>query len=103
MLCGNALQAQIINFDVPGGAWGFTNYSGQGAYSDPGNNFWNAIVNNGTTAAGNYSNGTSSPITLTCSSDSLYTGGQPGRARHAERAAIALLRRQARTEDLHPQ
>ena len=42
-LCGNATQAQVINFDVPGGA-GAANYSGQGAYSDPGNNYWNPVV-----------------------------------------------------------
>ena len=78
MLCGNAVQAQAINFDVPGGASGFTNYSGQGAYSDPGNNVWNAVVNNGTTPTGLYSNGASSPITLTSSSDSLYTSGGQG-------------------------
>ena len=29
-------------FDVPGGVSGFANFSGQGAYSDPGNNYWNA-------------------------------------------------------------
>jgi hypothetical protein len=40
-------RAQVINFDVPGGAGG-TNYSGQGAYAHSGNNFWNAIVPNGT-------------------------------------------------------
>jgi hypothetical protein len=66
VFCCNATQAQVINFDVPGGA-GATNYSGQGAYSDPGNNHWNPVVGNGTTPATNLlSDGvTSSPITLT--------------------------------------
>src|ERR1700722_6382562 len=64
--CLRTTQAQVINFDVPGGA-GAANYSGQGAYPDPGNNFWNAIVGGGTTRATNLlSNGsTRSPITLT--------------------------------------
>src|ERR1700722_8444794 len=59
-------RAQVINFDVPGGA-GAVNYSGQGAYPDPGNNYWNAIVGGGTTGATNLlSDGiTTSPITLT--------------------------------------
>ncbi|MDB6064414.1 MAG: uncharacterized protein JWR26_622 [Pedosphaera sp.] len=62
----NAAEGQIINFDVPGGAGG-TNYSGQGACSDPGHNYWNAIVGGGTTGATNrLSDGvTGSPITLT--------------------------------------
>jgi|GEM_PF-2066789 len=47
MLCGVA-QAQVINFDSPG-AFG-ANYSGQGAYSDPGNNFWNAVPGAGATS-----------------------------------------------------
>ena len=62
----NACRAQVINFDVPGGA-GAANYSGQGAYPDPGNNHWNPIVGGGTTGATNLlSDGvTHSPITLT--------------------------------------
>ncbi len=60
------IQAQVINFDVPGGA-GAVNYSGQGACPDPGKNYWNPIVGGGTTAATNrLSDGfTLSPITLT--------------------------------------
>jgi hypothetical protein len=66
ILSNHAIQAQVINFDVPGGA-GAANYSGQGAYPDPGNNYWNPIVGGGTTGATNYlSDGvTHSPITLT--------------------------------------
>src|SRR5258708_26390209 len=66
ILCCGAIQAQVINFDVPGGA-GAANYSGQGAYSDPGNNHWNPVVGNGTTPATNVlSDGVPrSPITLT--------------------------------------
>jgi hypothetical protein len=65
-LCGNAPRDKVINFDVPGGA-GAANYSGQGAYSDPGNNYWNPVVSNGTTGSNaRLSDGiTSSPITLT--------------------------------------
>jgi hypothetical protein len=65
-LCGNAAWAEVINFDVPGGA-GATNYFGQGAYPDSGNNYWNPIVGGGTTGATSLlSDGvTTSPITLT--------------------------------------
>jgi hypothetical protein len=66
ILSNHEIQAQVVNFDVPGGA-GAANYSGQGAYPDPGNNYWNPIVGGGTTGATNYlSDGvTHSPITLT--------------------------------------
>ncbi len=65
-LNGESIQAQVINFDVPGGA-GAVNYSGQGAYPDPGKNYWNPVVGGGTTGATNrLSDGvTPSPITLT--------------------------------------
>ena len=65
-LCGPAAKAQVINFDVPGGA-SAANYSGQGAYSDSVNNYWNPIVGNGTTPSNaRLSDGvTPSPITLT--------------------------------------
>ncbi len=63
---GLAAEAQVINFDVPGGA-GATNYSGPGTYADPGHTYWNPVVGGGTTGATNLlSDGTtSSPITLT--------------------------------------
>ena len=65
LFCVNAIQAQVLNFDVPGGIGG-TNYSGQGGYSDPGNNYWNPITHQGTTTPGTNSDGVSaSPITLT--------------------------------------
>src|SRR5580693_3215151 len=66
ILCSRAIQAQVINFDVPGGA-GAANYSGQGAYPDPGNNYWNPIAGGGTTGStGRLSDGvTHSPVTLT--------------------------------------
>ena len=74
-----AAQGQVINFDVPGGA-GAVNYSGQGAYPDPGKNYWNPIVGGGTTGPGNrLSDGTnSSPITLTSQLGGTYgtQGGQ---------------------------
>jgi len=75
----NITQAQVINFDVPGGA-GAANYSGQGAYADPGNNYWNPIAGGGTTAATNrLSDGiTGTPITLTSQMGGTYgtQGGQ---------------------------
>ncbi|MGA9777598.1 MAG: hypothetical protein WBS33_04940 [Verrucomicrobiia bacterium] len=79
-LCGTATWAQVINFDVPGGA-GATNYSGQGAYPDPGNNYWNPVVGNGTTGATNLlSDGvTASPITLMSQMGGTYgTQGPQG-------------------------
>ena len=77
---GDALRAQVINFDVPGGA-GAANYSGQGAYADPGNNYWNPVVGNGTTGATNrLSDGiTASPITLMSQMGGTYgTQGTQG-------------------------
>ncbi len=67
-----------INFDAAGMAgFGGTNYSGQGAYSDTGHNYWNALVFGGTTPAGINSDGTTaSPITLTDTSSGRYNGGQ---------------------------
>src|SRR5271170_5311994 len=80
LLCDHATQAQVINFDVPGGA-GAANYSGQGAYPDPGNNYWNPIVGGGTTGATNrLADGvTASPITLTSQLGGTYgTQGAQG-------------------------
>jgi hypothetical protein len=42
-LSDRAVRAQVINFDVRGGA-GAANYSGQGAYAGPGHNYWNPVV-----------------------------------------------------------
>ena len=81
MLCNNATQAQVINFDVPGGVAGAANYSGQGAYSNPGNNYWNPIFGGVTTGATNrLSDGiTASPITLTSQLGGTYgTQGTQG-------------------------
>ncbi len=77
-LLTQTVRAAVMNFDVPGSVSGFTNYSGQGAYPDAGNNVWNPIVANGTTGAGSYSNGTASPITLTVADDTVYAGGGQG-------------------------
>lgn len=77
-----SLQAQVVNFDVPGGA-GATNYSGQGAYPDPGHNHWNPVLGGGTTAATNLlSDGvTHTPITLTSQLGGTYgTQGTQGTA-----------------------
>jgi hypothetical protein len=72
-----ATHAQVVNFDVPG-ATGETslfgggtynlgvNYVGQGALSDPGNNYWNPVVFSGTTSSDLLSDGaTGSSVTLT--------------------------------------
>jgi hypothetical protein len=69
----------VINFDVPGGESGGVNYSGQGAYSDSGHNYWNPIVPGGTTAAGTNSDGaTVSAVTFTEAQAGDYNDGGPG-------------------------
>ena len=76
ILSGTLTKAQIVNFDSPGGLGG-VNYSGQGAVSDPGNNYWNPIARQGITTSGLLSDGvTSTPITLTDNSPSSYNPGQ---------------------------
>jgi hypothetical protein len=82
VLLANKVHGQVINFDVPGGA-GAANYSGQGAYSDPGHNYWNPIWGGTTTGATNLlSDGvTHSPITLTSELGGTYgTQGSQGTA-----------------------
>lgn len=76
------LAAQVVNFDVPGGA-GAANYSGQGAYPDSGHNYWNPVLGGGTTPATNrLSDGvTPTPITLTSQLGGTYgTQGAQGTA-----------------------
>lgn len=79
----------IVNFDVPGGptdgvgavnSSGYANYYGQGALADPGNNFWNPVVRNGTTPAGqlNDDGETVSPITLTSADNGAYSSSAQG-------------------------
>ena len=73
--CISTIQP-VVNFDAPGGLGGI-NYSGQGAYSDPGHNYWNPFAFGGTTAAATNSDGvTISPITLTDNSPNNYNPGQ---------------------------
>ena len=83
VLFGSATQAQVINFDVPGGSTAgvgglsgtYVNYSGQAGCSDPGNNYWNPVKRNGATAPGLLSDGvTASAITLTTSDSGAYSG-----------------------------
>jgi hypothetical protein len=77
---GVAMRAQVINFEVPGGA-GAADYAGQGAYSDLGHNFWNPVRGGGTTSATNrFSDGiTASAITLTSQLGGTYgTQGTQG-------------------------
>ena len=85
MLLGNVACAQVINFDVPGGVSGNVNYSGQGALSDSGGNYWNAIVTTTpfTTSSGLLSDGvTASPVTLTATygagGGAVFTGDAQG-------------------------
>lgn len=62
VLAGPA-QAVVVNFAYSQDGTGV--YSGQGAYSAPGNNYWNA-ANSGLNSGGLASDGTtSSPVTLT--------------------------------------
>ena len=53
------------------------NYSGQGAYPDPGHNYWNPVKLGGTTFGARLSDGTTaSPVTLTDASADDYDGEQ---------------------------
>ena len=77
--------AQVINFDVPGGVSGDVNYSGLGALTKSGDNYWNAVVTTSpyTTTNGLLSDGvTTSPITLTApygaGGGSIFTGDPQG-------------------------
>src|ERR1700677_4929024 len=77
LLCGSVADAQVVNFDVPGGLGG-DNFSGQGAYLDPGDNYWNPVVANGRTPAATDADGvTTSTITLTEAEAGNYQGGSP--------------------------
>jgi len=90
-LWNSAAQGQTINFDAPGGLGG-VNYSGQGAFPDPGNNYWNPIVKNGTTPTTTNSAGfTPSPVTLTDKSPSSYNPAQGAQGTPAGLAAPFLL------------
>src|SRR5882724_852793 len=83
LLCDDAAEAQVVNFDVPGNFAGQTfsgvntvNYAGKGALIDPSHNYWNAVKQTGTTPAGFLSDGiTASPVTLTDTSTLNYGGG----------------------------
>jgi hypothetical protein len=96
-LFAHSIHAQVINFDVPGGA-GAVNYSGQGALPDLGNNFWNPVAGGGTTGATNrLSNGiTVSPITLTSQLGGTYgtqgTQGTPAALQQPYEYNNAILR-----------
>jgi hypothetical protein len=81
LLCAQATQAQVVNFDVPGAGLGggLGNFVGQGAISDPGNNYWNPVKINGTTPAGTNSDGvTPNAITLRMPNSSVYGGNNYG-------------------------
>lgn len=82
-------NGNVINFDVPGSDLAgasvggakppYVNYSGQAALADAGNGYWNAVVQNDTTAAGYSSdNLTTSPITFTCGAYAAYDGKGQG-------------------------
>src|SRR5580658_716870 len=76
LLCAQATQAQVINFDVPGAAPGGADYVGLGAYPDSTNNtYWNSVALGGTTTADLLSDGaTDSAITLTLPNLGTYGG-----------------------------
>ncbi|HWD20317.1 MAG TPA: hypothetical protein VHB20_13670 [Verrucomicrobiae bacterium] len=77
---GGGIQAQVINFNVPGGA-GAANFAGAGACPDTGRTYWNPVAGGGRTGATNLlSDGaTSSPITLTSQLGGTYgTQGAQG-------------------------
>ena len=66
----------VVNFDVPGSYQPANNFVGQGAFSDPGNNYWNPVRNNNTTHPATNSDGvTVSAITLTSHEQFTYDGG----------------------------
>jgi hypothetical protein len=68
----------VLNYEVPG-VYGANEYSGQGAYSDPGNNNWNVVPgSSGTTAFDEYSDGSSANVTLSLSSYQTYNNGEQG-------------------------
>jgi hypothetical protein len=79
ILCSEAVHAQeVVNYEAPG-SYGATAYSGQGAASDPGNNFWNVIpASGGTTAFDEDSIGNSTSVTLSLSSYQTYNNGAQG-------------------------
>ena len=107
MLGGNAAQAQVVNFDTRGlASFGYGAYVGQGAYSDPGHNYWNTMVQNGTTPAATNSDGvTVSAITLSDTSPSTYNGGNGAGTQGTPRGLISgfFLENNGtvRTETLH--
>ena len=102
MLGGSAAPAQVINFDVPGGVSGGVNYSGQGAYSDPGHNYWNPVAENSTTSSGLLSDGmTASPITLTDADDGVYGGRGPQGAPGGLQTPFELAKPGPKTETLN--
>jgi hypothetical protein len=75
-MCGaSQAHAQLVNFDVPGGARG-TNYSGAAGTGSAGDD-WNAIVTSGMTSSAVYAGGGASTVTLTESGGGNYgaTGG----------------------------
>ncbi|MDB6019205.1 MAG: Chitinase [Pedosphaera sp.] len=91
--CANAAyvikSGDIVNYDVPGssisgvggtaGNGTFNNFTGQGGLADPGHNYWNPVVRNGTTSFGILSDSTNvSPITLTFNAGGAYAGHAQG-------------------------
>ena len=108
LLFGHAAQSQVINFDVPGGAGdGAVNYSGQGAYCDPGNNYWNPFVLNVAATASTDSDGTTtSQVTLSDNTGDWQSWGLVlcwrGAERYSWRIGMALcVREQLQLGDEH--
>jgi len=78
LLCGGRATAQtVVNIDFNQSSG--TNYSGQGAYTDTGNNFWNSVTSTSGGSGFLASDGTTSTgISISVSGTSgLGTGGHP--------------------------
>ena len=82
VLCSVAQAQFALNYEVPG-SYGATSYSGQGAYNDPGNNYWNTIPGSGGTSGGGFGDllsdgATYTSITLSLGSYQTYNNGSQG-------------------------
>ena len=74
MCAASTINAQVINVDFqPGGAGGgsSSNYTGQGAYLDPGNNTWNHIA---PSTDGSFNGGAGTGGFFNFSGDPLHSG-----------------------------
>lgn len=82
VLCSVAQAQFALNYEVPG-SYGATSYSGQGAYSNPGDNYWNTIPGSDGTTGGGFGDllsdgATYTSITLSLGSYQTYNNGSQG-------------------------